>query len=96
MNDSYTIISECKGPNARCRRSAKNGQMVHIIPKYDENAPALILPTYHYETVEIAIKALETAERDAILIETDDDLYNARKAGIAHKLPIGWIDPSRR
>lgn len=94
--NAYTLIEGCTGPNAQCRRSARIGHKVHIIPKYDASAEALILPTYHYETVDAAINALETAQRDAVLIETDDDLYAARKAGIAHKLPIGWIDPSRR
>lgn len=95
--DTMMLLSlTCKGPNARCGRDARNGRTIHIIPKYDATVETVIMPSYHFESVEAGIKAIETAQATAITIKTDNELYAARKAGIPHKLPIGWIDPSRR
>jgi hypothetical protein len=95
--DTMMLLSlVCDGPNERCRQLARNGHTVHIIPKYTATADTLIMPSNHYESVEAGIKAIETAQATAITIKTDNELYAARKAGIPHKLPIGWIDPSRR
>lgn len=91
-----TLNAHCTGPNRNCKKAAKNGQFVHMIPEWDASRETLIMPSYHFETEEIGRHAIETAYINAVTIKTDDELYDARKRGIAHKLPIGWIDPSRR
>ena len=90
------LTLECKGPNINCRRHARNGHTVHIAPTHAITEKALVLPSYHFETIKIAIESLIDARNNAITINTDAELIAARTAQIAHYLPIGWIDPSRR
>jgi hypothetical protein len=96
INDSarIQIIEGCKGANRNCRHANKRGMNVHAIPMIDDTN--LVMPGYHFSSRDEAIEAVENALRDAIVIESDEMLYNARNAQIAHILPKGWIDPSRR
>ncbi|NEB63514.1 hypothetical protein G3I61_28295 [Streptomyces diastaticus] len=65
-----------------------------MIPQLDSGS--LIMPTYHYASEEDGRAAIEQAHETAPVITTDDELYDARARGIAHKLSAGWIDPSMR
>lgn len=90
------IEDMCKGDNPRCKAARKQGMFVHIIPSWSRDTQSIILPTYHYSTREDAIAALERARTTAPVVTCDADLYEFRARAIAHKLPVGWIDPSRR
>lgn len=92
-----TIRDTCDGPNRACRVAHRAGRPVHIIPPMvGADAPKLILPTYHYATPQEAMTALEHAMATATTIRTDEDLYAARVTNVAHFLPVGWVDPTRR
>lgn len=91
----------CKGPNPHCRAAFKSGLPVHVIPNspvWERPADELtiILPTYHYATEREARQAVAEAHASAPVVTCDDDLYAFRARGIAHKLPVGWVDPTRR
>lgn len=99
MGDRPTIIvlhAECKGPNSKCKRDARNGRTVHMTTWHDENHETLVLPSYHFETAEIGDEYIRNAWNTAITVKTDNDLYDARRAQTPYRLPIGWIDPDRR
>lgn len=107
-NGPEVLSPHCTGRvgNAACREAHRAGRSVHIIPprsRYtivDDRAqlldPILILPTYHFATVEEGLAAVRDAMATAPTVATDDDLYAYRAAGIAHYLPVGWVDPTRR
>lgn len=95
-NRSAYIIADCNGPNPKCKAAHKRGVTTHIIPPYSRDTPTIILPTYHYFDEMAARDALADAEKNAPLVTCDDDLYRFRREGIAHKLPVGWKDPTRR
>lgn len=84
-----------RGGNARCRAAHKAGRPVHIIPPWSSDTPTIVLPTYHYATEQEARAALAAADA-APIVTTDDELYAYRAAAIAHRLPVGWTDPTRR
>ncbi len=94
----YWLHSECTGQfgNPACKKGFRDGRPVHIIPKWDPDTPTVILPTYHFADEGEAVEALIHATLHAPTVETEGDLYRYRTQGIAHKLPVGWIDPSRR
>lgn len=79
-----------------CRAAIREGRPVHIIPAYEMGSPAIVLATYHYETEADAIEALTNAWENAPIVRNDTDLYDFRHEGLAYKLPVGWIDPTRR
>lgn len=56
----------------------------------------LVLPTCHFTTVDEGMAAIRDAMVNAPTVATDDDLYAYRAAGVAHFLPAGWVDPTRR
>lgn len=90
------IHDVCQGTNARCKAARKRSMFVHIVPGWSIDTQSIILPTYHFASRDEATAALELARRTAPLVTCDADLYEFRARAIAHKLPIGWIDPSRR
>jgi hypothetical protein len=95
VNRSPIIYADCKGPNA-CRRASKAGRPVHIVPPRSSSGLSVVLPTYHYATEVEARDALALAEASAPLVTCDSDLFAYRAQRIAYKLPVGWVDPSRR
>lgn len=92
----YILRDNCTGPNAKCKKAHKNGRRVHMNMDWDAMRETLIPTTHHFETVEQGIEQLTREWNDAITVKTDNELYDARRAGIAHRLPIGWIDPGMR
>jgi hypothetical protein len=90
------IDTDCKGTNKKCKAARKAGRPVHIIPPAIDGEPWLILPTYHYATELEAACAVVDANAHAPLVTCDDELYDFRARGIAHKIPRGFIDPTRR
>jgi hypothetical protein len=97
MKRPAIITFACRGPNAACRKAAREGRTVHIIPGDDDDVPyRLILPTYHFTSAEEASDAEKQAWLCAPVVEVDIDLYDFRKRKIAHKIRKGFIDPSRR
>lgn len=99
-NTHHTIYEICSGPNRTCRAAHRAGMPVHIIPRDpapgDDVRSTLILPTYHYANVQDAIVAADNAFTNAPVVRNDDDLYVFRMMKVAHWLPVGWVDPSRR
>lgn len=93
---STYIDHDCRGTNAKCKAARRAGLPVHIIPAAVDGEPWIILPTYHYATAPDAVRALLDATRNAPLVTCDDDLYLFRRQHIAHKIPRGFIDPTRR
>lgn len=79
-----------------CKFAHKLGRSVHMITEYDSWVPSLVMPTTHWVTVEDGIAAINDAWENAPMITTDAQLYEARALKIAHKLPVGWVDPTRR
>lgn len=106
MNAPMVYPQPCTGPNFACRAAHRTGLSVHVIPaasRYEivgDRArlldPILVLPTYHFLTAQDGIEFIHLAERTAPTVATDDDLYAYRARGIAHYLPVGWTDPTRR
>lgn len=92
------LNEECtgKGGAESCKAAHKAGANVHVITKYDPNTESLVMPSWHFTSVEHGKAALTLAYENAPTIKTDAELYAAREAKIPHKLPVGWIDPSRR
>lgn len=97
INESLRIQirANCKSPNANCRRAFKGGNAIHAIPMIEGNA-YLVMPSYHFASRDDAIAAIENAYHNAITIESDEMLYASRESRIAHYIPKGYIDPSRR
>lgn len=94
-----------RGTHADCKAGRKAGLPVHIIPgsRFDldptmrpPDGLTLVMPTYHYATERQARDAVAEAYATAPVVTCDDDLYAFRACNIAHKLPVGWVDPSRR
>ena len=94
-----------KGSHRDCKDARRVGRPVHIIPgsRFDPDPTmrppdglTLVLATYHYATETEAREAVAEAYATAPVVTCDEDLYDFRARGIAHKLPEGWIDPSRR
>jgi hypothetical protein len=100
MTDLAYVLSEtCTGPNRACRAAHREGRSVHVIPgsiRGRADQPALIMPTYHFATVDEGMGYIRDAWNTAPMVVTDEDLDRYRAANIAHKLPVGWVDPSRR
>jgi hypothetical protein len=90
------LSDNCTGRrgNRACRDAHRAGRPVHVIPAYGPTA--LVMPTYHYATAEEGIQAINDAMVNAPMVATDADLFRYRREGVAHRLPAGWIDPSRR
>ncbi len=89
------VRDRCTGPNSACRAAHRVGRPVHAYP-VNHQGPALVLPTYHFETADQARTLIAEAAETAPTVTTDDDLHRFRAEGLAHFLPVGWIDPSRR
>lgn len=99
MTTTNTTSFPCHGgpgSHPNCKIAAREGRRVHVIPGHTEGEPRLILPNYHFHTLDEAQAAIREAELFAPMVETDLDLAIFRQQKIAHKLPVGWIDPSRR
>jgi hypothetical protein len=93
----HVLNQQCKGPNARCRRDARDGRHVHLIPmSHVGEEPQLVMPTYHYATEAQGRAAITAAWETAEVIRTREQLNAARRDGRPHKLAVGWIDPTRR
>jgi len=101
MDKVHQVLSlNCTGPNPACRKAAKEGRKVHVIPalpKEPGNEPYLVMPTYHYATEAEGEAAIQAAIMiEARTVKNDEDLYAYRAAQRPHYLPVGWVDPSRR
>lgn len=93
---TYRVEAKCTGRNPACRRARKAGRPVHLIPRTIKGRPSLVLPDYHFATVDEALTAFAVADATAPVVVVDDDLYRHRAGGVAYKLPEGWVDPTRR
>jgi hypothetical protein len=94
---TMTVLShDCTGPNRACRAAHRAGLPVHMIPESHPKRPRLIMPSYHFATVAEGAVVIADANAVAPTVATDTDLYRYRADGVAHFLPVGWIDPTRR
>ncbi|QDQ91585.1 hypothetical protein FND50_12660 [Rhodococcus sp. WB9] len=87
---------ECKGPNVNCRQAHREGRSWHVTPPQFPSGVHVVLPTYHYATLELGVEAVNQALRNAPTITNDEDLARYRKMRISYCVPQGFIDPSRR
>lgn len=94
-----TVLDEnCTGKRGAqtCKDAHREGRSVHMFITWDPDVETLVMPTCHFASIEEGMKTITEAYDTAITIKTDAELYAARAAKTPHKLPIGWIDPSRR
>lgn len=98
MIEIIVLDENCTGSRGAksCKQAHAEGRNVHMITKYNPEMESLIMPTWHFATIEEGSSALKSAYETAVTITTDEELFAARAAKIPHKLPLGWIDPSRR
>lgn len=98
MNMVIILNENCTGKRGAeaCKDAHKAGASVHMILKFDPIMQSLIMPTWHFVSVDAGYRALINAYKTAPMITSDAELYAAREAGIPHLLPVGWIDPTRR
>lgn len=98
MKLKIVIHEDCKGPNKHCRAAHREGRTVHayLEGRLRRGNGLLVMPTYHYRTVQGARAAITAAAKDAVIIRDDAALYAAREAGRPHILPRGWTDPTMR
>ncbi|MBE8524493.1 hypothetical protein ILP97_44635 [Amycolatopsis sp. H6(2020)] len=79
LNVPSAIREECTGPNPNCRRAHAEGRGVHFIPPRVQAWGAhLVLPTYHFMSVEEVVYAFADARKDAVEATSfahRDDLY---------------------
>lgn len=91
------LRSDCSGPNPACRAAAVKGRKVHVTTgQRSAFQEALVMPTYHFKTSAEGIESIYDAWETAPLVQTDEDLDRYRAENRAHRLPVGWVDPSRR
>lgn len=90
------VREDCTGPNPNCKKAHRQGRTVHIIPAHFADGSHLVLPTYHYATVEAAHAAVARARENAVTITADAELFRARRLRQPHRLLPGWTDPTRR
>lgn len=91
------ITPNCTRLVRECRADAVRGLFVHAVASCDVyTEPLLVMPSYHFQTTADALSGVQKAWDDAVMIEDDADLYYARIMSLPHKLPVGWVDPSRR
>lgn len=97
IQTAQVLSNNCTGPNPHCRRAARAGLRVHIMPTpLGRHEKALVMPTYHYATVADGVKAIEAAVASAPTVYNDQDLALYRQQHVPYFLPIGWVDPTRR
>jgi hypothetical protein len=96
MATTINVDLDCKGPNQHCRKASRQGLSVHVAVFNDVQEIAVVMPTHHYETEEQGRAAISDAFANAQMIETDEDLFTARRLRQPYKLPVGWVDPSSR
>lgn len=81
------VVEDCKGPNRACRKAHKAGLTVHVVPpKIAAEDGTLVLPTYHYATIQAAADAIHEAWFDAPTVHT----FEARDRAYREAMAI-WI-----
>jgi hypothetical protein len=80
--------------SAKCKSAKRAGRHVHLIPNI--TGGTLVLPTYHFASVDAGKREIQRMFSNAIVITTDAQLFEARAKKTPHILPNGWIDPTRR
>jgi len=80
--------------NEKCKSAKRAGRHVHAVAFV--TGGSLVLPSYHFSSVESAEREIKRMFASAIVITTDAQLFEARAKKIAHILPNGWVDPTRR
>lgn len=94
-------IDLCASSAPYCEEQRALGNPIHVVTGVDDNWATLALGRAHFRTVEEAVNALTAGWSTAPLIESDEQ-YAALCEGddlvprVAHKLPAGWVHPSRR
>lgn len=98
MNMIIIVNENCTGKRGskQCKSDHTDGAHVHMILEFDIMKQTLVMPTWHFVSVEAGYRSLINAYKTAQLITSDAELYAAREAQIPHLLPVGWIDPTRR
>lgn len=90
----------CTGPNPACRKAHAQGLVWHVIPSHPRNAGRdsyLIMPTYHYASLEEGVEAILEAEATAKEPASDEEWLRLEREG---KVPFftraGMNHPTRR
>lgn len=92
----YVLDHDCKGPNKKCRAAHKEGRIVHVNTDWNPLEPTLVQPTHHFVSEDHGRAMIASWMETAVTVTCDAELYACRAAGVAHKLPVGWVDPDYR
>jgi len=91
---------ECDGPNKHCRRAHKEGRSWHVSPAHHKNEgreSLLVMPTYHYATVEEGLSAILRAQSEAVEVTSDEEwLRLEAEAEVPFRTRPGMRHPTRR
>lgn len=90
------LNEKCTGPNPHCIEAALVGRTVHVHALTNSDELSLVMPDYHFATVQQGIEVVQAAWESAHTIMTDDELLGAQHDRAPYKLPTWWIDPTRR
>jgi hypothetical protein len=94
--EPLVLSIDCLGDAIACRKGRIDGRPVHMYLPFDANEMTLVMPTYHFASIEDGVAIIKEWQTTARIIRTDADLNRARSAREPHYLPVGWIDPDRR
>jgi hypothetical protein len=79
------IDTDCSGPNKHCRRAHAQGSKIHFCPPQRDNQPGpLLLPNYHFASIEDAEEAYWRAVLSARIVTSAE----ARDAALARHEPV--------
>lgn len=87
---------DCLGDAVACRKAYNAGRRVHMYLPFSYTQPTLVMPTYHFTSIEDGVAQINAWLATAPTVETVADLNRYRSARVAHFLPVGWVDPTRR
>lgn len=94
------VAFECTGPNKACKGHAAAGRTWHVIPPHPLNEGAashLVMPSYHYATLEEGVHAIEEAQRTAHTVSSDEEwLRLEADHSIPFRIRPGMNHPTRR
>lgn len=98
----YSGITAWEGGCAHpsCKAAIKQGFTWHVTPPHYLNEGAeshLVMPTYHYESIEAGIAAIEHAQRTALTVESDEEWLALEAAKeVPFRTRPGMNHPTRR
>jgi hypothetical protein len=94
------ITEDCSGPNRACRKAHREGRTVHMsnsAQAHIDGRGRLVMPTYHYATVEEGTAAIRAALVDAVTVSSDEEWLRLESEGaVPFRTRPGMNHPTRR